>query len=85
MTDKIFPKGIRTFAPKQGAPDFVLGDVVITLNELVKFCKENEGLLSEYNGEKQLKLQITKSQKGTIVFAVNTYKKGSNNNDDLPF
>lgn len=88
MTEKIHPKGIRTFNKHEKAPDFVLGTMVITLNELIAFCKENADLLSEYKGEKQLKLQILKSKDGGLKAVVDTYKSEksvANEPNDLPF
>ena len=90
MADKTFPKGIRIFAPRDGAPDFVMGGMVITLNELVQFCKDNPNLLTEYKGEKQLKCQLLESKEGKPYAVVDEYKgksssSGSQSNDDLPF
>ena len=91
MTEKVYPKGIRVFAPHEKAPSFIKGTMVITMNELFQFCKDNETLLTEYNGQKQLKLQLQDGRNGLAV-VVDTYKKqGSNEktftskNDDLPF
>ena len=44
--EKIYPQGLRTFAKNEKAPDFVLGTLVITPNELIKwlpsiYCKIN--------------------------------------------
>lgn len=74
MADKIYPNGIRVFSPRAGAPDFVRGSILITPNELFKWLKENESLLTEYNGEKQISLDLLDGNKGLYV-AVNTYKK----------
>jgi len=90
---KIYPKGLRTFAKNEKAPSFVLGTLVITPNELTSWIRENESLLSDYNGSKQLKLQILQGDKG-IYFTVDTYKptpkEGLTNGkkaeyDDAPF
>lgn len=91
----IYPEGIRTFAKSDKAPEFVLGTIVITLNDLVKFGKEHPELLTEYNGQKQLKLQCLKRKDGKgITLTVDTFKPQQqaqqqvNNNtnvDDLPF
>lgn len=93
--EKIYPKGIQTFEPHANAPDFVLGTVIITMRDLIAWIKENENLLTEYNGKKQLKLQLTKSRDGRPSFSVDTYKpaekpaeKPASNepvSDDLPF
>lgn len=75
MADQVFPKGIGVFPKHDKAPDFVKGAIVITLNELVTFCKENPGLLTEYKGEKQLKLQLTERKDGKgLNLTVDTYK-----------
>lgn len=71
--EKIYPKGIMCFQKHEKAPDFVLGSVVITVNDLVKFCKENPQYLTDYKGEKQLRLQALTGNKG-LYFTVDTYK-----------
>jgi len=75
MADKIYPKGLRTFPPREGAPDFVKGTCLVTINELVKFCKDNPDYMSDYKGEPQLKLDIKDGDNG-LYFTVNTYKRG---------
>jgi hypothetical protein len=87
MADKIYPKGIVTFSPRDGAPDFVKGTIIINPNELFAWLKENSLLLTEYNGKKQLKLQLLHGNKGLYV-AVDTYTGSSSAfpaKDDLPF
>jgi hypothetical protein len=74
--DKVLPKGIRFFNPHDNAPDFVIASLVITPNDLVSFLKENPQLLSDYNGNKQIRLQVLKSKEGSIYSVVDTYKKG---------
>ena len=74
MADQTLLKGIRLFAPKASQPDFVLASGVITLNELFTFAKENPELITEYNGEKQLKLQLLKSKDGKPYIVVDTWK-----------
>ena len=34
------------------APEFVKATLIVSLNELVQFCKDNEKLLTEYKGQK---------------------------------
>lgn len=84
--EKIYPKGIMAFSPRQGAPDFVKGSLVITPRELIDWLKQNEGLLTEYEGKKQIRLDLLEGNKGLYV-AVNTYKAGEKKKqeDDLPF
>lgn len=90
--EKIYPKGIMCFPKGDKAPEFVLGTVLITLNDLITFCKENPNLLTEYKGQKQLKLSLKNGNKG-IYMEVDTFKptsqnsaqQNSNKKDDLPF
>jgi len=97
MSDTIYPKGIIIFKKNENAPDFVKGSMVITVNELVKFCKENADLLTEYNGQKQLKCQLLDGNNG-LYLKVDTWKPNqqqnqsnatiineSNESEDLPF
>jgi hypothetical protein len=63
---KIYPKGISFFNPRQNAPSWVKGSVIITPNELFKWLKENESLLIENEKYgKQIKFQVT--EKGMQV------------------
>ena len=57
---KIYPKGIAFFAPRENAPQWVLGSVIISPDELTKWMEGNKQLLveSEKYG-KQYKLQVT--------------------------
>jgi len=95
MADQKLPEGIRLFPKNENAPDFVLASMVITLEDLTKYFKENQDLLSEYNSKKQLRLQILKSKEGKPYVVVDTFKptpKVQNRNvevieleSDLPF
>ena len=69
------PKGLRFFNPHDNAPDFVIGSLVITPAELWDFIKENPALMKEYNGKKQLRLQVLKSKQGQLYAAVDTFEK----------
>lgn len=72
--EKVFPKGISVFPPRNGAPEFVKGSVVVTIDDLVQFAKDNEQYLSEYNGKKQLRLDLLDGTKNGLYFQVNTFK-----------
>ena len=74
MSDVIYPEGVRTFKKHEKAPEFVLGTVIITPNELVKWLKENPQYLTDYKGEKQIKLQCLKKRDGGITFQVDNYR-----------
>lgn len=85
MADTIFPKGVRVFEPHPKAPSFIKGSIVITVNEFVTFCKENQELLSEYKGQKQIKLQLQERKGGGLSITVDTYKAKASEGSDLPF
>lgn len=74
--DPIFPEGLRAFAPHENAPDFVLASVVATPSELLKWLDSKPELQTDFKGQKQVRLQLKKSQSGTIYFEVDTFKKG---------
>lgn len=71
MAEQKFIDGVKAFKPKA---DFIKAELVISLNQFVKFCKENTNFLTEYNGEKQLKIHIKESSKGIWYAALNDYK-----------
>ena len=57
---KIYPKGISFFPPKENAPSWVKGSLIITPRQLVEWLKENESVLVENEKYgKQLRLQVT--------------------------
>ena len=78
--EKVYPRGIITFSPKKGCPDFVKGSIIIDIDEFNTFVLNNESLLKEYNGKKQLQLQLLEGNKG-LYTVVDTYQK----EDDNPF
>jgi len=86
MADKIFPEGIRVFSPRQGAPDFVKGSIVITPNDLIEWLKANKNLLNDYKDKKQLSLDLLSSKDGKLFLSVNTYKPTEGKKEEsLPF
>ena len=74
MADEVLPEGLRFFNKKDNQPDFVIGELVITMNDLFTFCKAHPELVTEYQDKKQLKIQILKSRKGNLYGKVNTWK-----------
>ena len=73
MSEKIYCKGLIGFQKKENQPDFVIGSMVISLNDLFKFAKDNPNLLTDYKGTKQLKLQMLKGNDGKINCMVDTF------------
>lgn len=85
MTTKKYPKGLMAFKPNEKAPIFVKASVLINPKELYDWIKENNDCLTEYKGQKQLKLQLLESDKG-LYFNVDTYKpKQTNTFEETPF
>lgn len=74
MADQILPKGVRLFNKHQNAPDFVIGSLIIVPNELVAWLKDQPELMTDYNGTKQVKLQILRSAAGNLYAAVDQFK-----------
>ena len=69
-TEKVFTKGLFVNTPREGAPDFVLGQLAIT-KEFVSWINEN----SQYFNEKgYLRLDLLKGkEEGKAYASVNTY------------
>jgi hypothetical protein len=76
MAEKIYVDGLRTFPKRENAPSFVLGTLILTLDDLTAWWKANTQYLTDYQGKDQLKMQITQNDKGKINFTVDTWKKG---------
>ncbi len=74
MADEVLPEGLRFFNKKDSQPDFVIGSLVVTMNDLFSFCKEHPELITEYQGKKQLKLQVLKSKNGNLYAKVDSWK-----------
>jgi len=81
--EKVFPKGMMAFKPNEKAPEFVKASVMVTPNELISWLKENSDYLTDYKGNKQLKLQLLENDKG-LYFVVDTYQP-TKQTTDLPF
>ena len=73
MADNKLVEGIRYFAKRDNAPEFVLGSMVISPRILVDFIKNNPDVLTDYNGEKQLKMQVLRSKAGNPYLAVDSF------------
>lgn len=87
--DKIYPKGIMTFGARDNAPEFVLGTMIVTIDDLKGFFEEQKQHISQYNGKDQLKFNMLKGDKG-VYLVLDTYKAerapvGDEQEDKLPF
>lgn len=76
----IYVKGIVTFTKNEKQPDFVLGNGVITINQLIEFCNgEAAEYMTEYKGEPQLRVQFIMGKDGKVKITVDTYRKDGGN------
>lgn len=92
--NKTYPEGIRAFSPRENAPSFVKGKVVINVDEFIQWMKNNDKLMTDYKGKQQLTLDLLEGKTGYYL-AVDTYEKESPKGktpqeslppaDDLPF
>jgi hypothetical protein len=75
MVEKIYVKGFIGFPKHEKAPEFVIGSLVININEFKEFVNgDGKQYLTDYKGNNQLKIQVTKGRNGGMVFCVDTYK-----------
>lgn len=79
--------GVFTFNPKENAPSFVLGTIVITLDDFWEFLKgEGKEHVTDYKGKKQIKLNVTSMKEGRgILVAVDTWKPTGEKKNEEPF
>ena len=76
--ETIFAEGIRFFKPREGAPTWIKGNVVITLSELRDFIKKHDI-------QDQLRIDLCKSEKkGTYYFTLNTWKPTPKDTPETP-
>lgn len=87
MAEKKYADGVRFFERKENQPDFVLGALVITPEDLLEWTKLNLDLTSNYKGKAQVKFQVKRSKDGKVYIELDTYKPTakSGSGDDLPF
>ena len=81
---KVWAKGVVAFPKHERAPEWVVGSLVITPNDLVSWLKsEGEQYLTEYKGNKQLRLQITKTKDNKLSVSVDTWKPDASKSNNL--
>ena len=76
MAQKIYPKGIVTFAPGEKAPEFVVGTVIINIDEFIEWTNgEGSEHTTQYNGKDQIRLSVlTGKNRSRPTVCVDTYK-----------
>lgn len=82
--EKIYPKGINTFAKHEKAPDFVLGTIVINLSTFKEWINgEGKQYLSDYKGSPQIRLQVLQG-KERLNIQVDTWKPTKKEEETVP-
>jgi hypothetical protein len=67
--ETIFVEGVRFFKPRENAPTWIKGNVVINLQELREFIKKQSF------SEPLMRIDLCKSEKkGTYYFTLNQWK-----------
>lgn len=69
-----FADGVSVFAPREGAPDFILADLSIDIVKLRDWANKNQDLLVDGKDNKVLRLQIKRSKNGKLYADVNNFK-----------
>ena len=68
MSDEVkFPDGISVYAPRESAPDYILGDVVIRAGQMTEYLRA-----ASIDGE--LRLTLKRSKGGKLYFQVNEWR-----------
>lgn len=75
-TEKVYPKGIRTFKAGDKAPSFILGTIVIDVDEFQDWLRTTgREYVTQYQDKDQIKLTVLQSDKTGINIQVDTYRK----------
>lgn len=68
---KLFVDGLSFFKPREGAPEFVKGNISIEPNRLVAFLKANK---EHINTAGYFSIDLKKSREGKLYCELNTWK-----------
>jgi len=79
MADPKFPDGIRVYAPRDRAPDYVIADIVINVQQFEQYMRA-----AHVQGE--LRLELKRSKKGNLYLQENEWrpKPRTYNPDERP-
>lgn len=79
MSNQIFADGVNIFAPKDNAPEFIKGQLVIDLKALSAWVASNDNYITkDSKGNSVLRLDIKTSKQGKLYASVNTYQPDGN-------
>jgi hypothetical protein len=74
--DRTYIRGIISFEKNAKAPDFVLGNGVINIDDLTDWiATEGKEHITDYKGKRQIKIQFLMSKDNRVSIIVDTYKK----------
>jgi len=73
--EAVFAQGITIFKPREGAPDYVKGSIIVSIEQFVDWCEKNAQYITTHAtyGD-QIKFEVKESQGGMLYLQVNTYK-----------
>jgi len=66
MAENIFAEGVNFYRPNEKAPDFIKGQVVIIVSDLLKFQ-------TTHSLPDKIRFDLKKSAKGNLYLSLNTY------------
>tara|TARA_R110000782_G_scaffold96818_2_gene181453 strand:- start:6702 stop:7010 length:309 start_codon:yes stop_codon:yes gene_type:complete len=75
--EPIYVEGLRFFNPRETAPDFVKGEIIVNLKQFVDFLATQEENYTKYEGNNQLKIVMKTGKSGGMYFEVDTFKPNS--------
>ena len=67
--------GLYAFKPNEGAPDFVLSNVILNIPDITNFIEENNAKAKSGPYGLYLKLQMLQSKEGNYYFKLDEYEK----------
>lgn len=69
-----FAEGVSVYAPREGAPEFIIADLSIDIVKLREWANANQDLLVDGKDNKVLRMQIKRSKNGKLYADVNNFK-----------
>lgn len=67
MPEKEFPEGFRIYPPREAAPDYVLGDVVIDVQKFTQYMRAK-------HADGEVRLTLKRSRSGNVYAELNTWR-----------
>ena len=79
--EKVFANGLIFKRPKEGAPEFIKGNISIKIADFIAFLKEHGA------GQEWVNLDLKSSKEGKLYCELNTWKKEEKKEEvsEIPF